>query len=235
MKKIFIGLSAAVLLMFVTPTITPATAQVQAEVIPTVMVNGSSQQRVTPDEIYLSIRLDESDTKGRVPLEEQRRKMFTALKRAGVDAEKQLTVVDMSSEYFRRRTSVAATQYELKLTSAEAVRRTFEELDAAGIPNVNVTRTAYSDMEGLRSEARRAAMLDAQRRARELAEAVGQTIGACYEISDYTTTVRAETRKAMLTANVAMDMAVEEAEPAVEFEQIVVSYNVSAKFYLNTK
>jgi uncharacterized protein YggE len=210
-------------------------AQAQTtEIVPTVSVNGASQIRVSPDEIYLSIRLDESDTKGRLPIEEQRRKMFSALKKAGVDAEKQLFVQDMSSDYFRRGRSLAATQYELKLSSAEAVRKVFDALDQAGVTNVDVIRTSYSDMEGLRSEARTKAIQNAQQRARELAEAIGQSIGACYEISDFTTSTPAVYRKNMLMST-AMDAVVAEAEPDVEFEQIEINYNVSAKFYLNVK
>ena len=232
MKKIFIRLSVVLLMSVIAFS---ASAQT-TEMIPTVAVNGQSQIRVLPDEIYLSIRLDESDTKGRLPIEEQRRKMFSALKRAGVDAEKQLSVQDMSSSYFRRSRSLEATLYELKLSSADAVRKVFDELDAVGITNVNVTRTSHSDMEGLRSEARQKAIQNAQQRARELAEAIGQSIGACYEISDYTTSVQPVYRKNMLMATAtAMDTVAAEAEPDVQFEQIEISYSVSAKFYLNTK
>ena len=231
MKKIFILLAAIVAL-----AVNYSAVAQTSEMIPSVSVNGSSIIRTTPDEIYLSITLDENDTKGRLSIEEQRRKMFSALKKAGVDAEKQLFVQDMSSSYFRRSRSLAATQYELKLTSADAVRRVFDALDEAGITNVNVIRTSHSNLEGLRSEARRKAMLDAQQRARELAEAVGQSIGACYEISDYTTSVQPVYRKNMLmTTARSMDAAVAEAEPDVQFEQIEISYNISAKFYLNTK
>lgn len=232
MKKIFIRLSVVLLMSVIAFS---ALAQT-TEMIPTVAVNGQSRIRVLPDEIYLSIRLDESDTKGRLPIEEQRRKMFSALKRAGVDAEKQLSVQDMSSSYFRRSRSLEATLYELKLSSADAVRKVFDELDAVGITNVNVTRTSHSDMEGLRSEARQKAIQNAQQRARELAEAIGQSIGACYEISDYTTSVQPVYRKNMLMATAtAMDTVAAEAEPDVQFEQIEISYSVSAKFYLNTK
>ena len=233
MKKIFILLSAIVIAFVANLNL--AVAQ-NVEMIPTVAVNGSSIIRVVPDEIYLSITLDESDTKGRVAIDEQRRKMFSALKKAGVDSEKQLFVQDMSSSYFRRSRSLAATQYELKLGSADAVRKVFEALDEVGITNVNVTRTSHSNLDGLRSEARQKAMKDAQQRARELAEAVGQSIGACYEISDYTTSVQPVYRKNMLmTTARSMDAAVAEAEPDVQFEQIEISYTLSAKFYLNTK
>ena len=235
MKRIILGVFA--LLTFIAFTTTDATAQELGQTIPTVSVNGSAQLKVLPDEIYITIKLDESDTKGKVTLEEQRRNMFAALKKADVDAEKQLSVVDINSSYYRRKGSLAVTQYELKVATAEAVGKVFEALEKAGIPNVNVTRTAYSKMEELRSEARKAAMIDAQTRARELAEAVGQSIGACYEINDYTTTTQPVVyrSKVMLANSASLDAAAEEAEPNVEFEQIVVSYNVSAKFLLNLK
>ena len=235
MKRIITGVFA--LLAFITFTTTDTSAQELGGTIPTVSVNGSSQVKVLPDEIYISIKLDESDTKGKVTLEEQRRSMFAALKKAGVDAEKQLSVVDMNSSYYRRRGALAVTQYELKVATAEQVGKVFEALEKAGIPNVNVTRTAYSKMEELRSEARKAAIVNAQQRARELAEAVGQSIGACYEINDYTTTTQPVVyrSKVMLANSASLDAATEEAEPNVEFEQIVVSYNVSAKFLLNLK
>lgn len=235
MKRIITGVFA--LLAFITFTTTDTSAQELGGTIPTVSVNGSSQVKVLPDEIYISIKLDESDTKGKVTLEEQRRSMFAALKKAGVDAEKQLSVVDMNSSFYRRRGALAVTQYELKVATAEQVGKVFEALEKAGIPNVNVTRTAYSKMEELRSEARKAAIVNAQQRARELAEAVGQSIGACYEINDYTTTTQPVVyrSKVMLANSASLDAATEEAEPNVEFEQIVVSYNVSAKFLLNLK
>ena len=182
MKNFFIGLAALVAVaIFATSR---ASAQELGQTIPTISVNGSSQLKVLPDEIYISIKLDENDTKGKVTLEEQRRNMFAALKRVGVDVEKQLSVVDMNSSYYRRRGALAVTQYELKVATAEQVSKVFEALEKAGIPNVNVSRTAYSKMEELRTEARKAAIINAQQRARELAEAVGQSIGACYEIPE---------------------------------------------------
>lgn len=235
MKNYFIGFLALVAVaMF---TVNNASAQELGKQTPMVSVNGSAQIKAAPDVIYISIKLDESDTKGKVTLEEQRLNMFAALKKADVDVEKQLSVVDMNSSYYRRRGSLSATQYELKVGSAEAVRKVFDKLDKAGIPNVNVTRTTCSNMEELRSEARKAAMKNAQMRARELAEAVGQSIGPCLEINDYTTSVQPVVyRSKMMMANSVMtDEAAVEEEPNIEFEQIVINYNISAKFELYYK
>ena len=214
-----------------------ASAQ-NSPITPSVSVNGSAQIKVTPDVIYLSIKLDESDTKGKVTVEQQRRSMFSALKKCGIDIEKQLSVQGMSSEFYRKRGSLAATQYELKVGSADEARKVFEALDKVGVVNVNISRATCSKLEKYRAEARQAAMRNAQMRASQLAEAVGQSIGACYEINDYTSDVEYSTRGRLMMKNaVAMDAAgvVEEAEPEVDFEQIVISYNLSAKFYLNTE
>lgn len=233
MKKFFIVMAAVTMAIV---AVEEASAQ-NLQVIPSVSVNGSAQIKVTPDVIYLTIKLDESDTKGKVTVEEQRKGMFSALKKCGIDIEKQLSVQGMSSSFYRKRGSLAATQYELKVGSADEARKVFEQLEKVGVVNVNISRATSSKLEEYRTEARQAAMRNAQMRASQLAEAVGQTIGACYEINDYTTNVEVSTRGRLLMKNaVMMDAAVtEEAEPEVDFEQIVINYNISAKFYLNTE
>lgn len=233
MKKVFIAVAIAAMMLITSN----ASAQYQ-QMIPSVSVNGSAQLKVTPDVIYLSIKLDESDTKGKVTVEQQRKDMFSALKKCGIDIEKQLSVQGMSSSFYRKRGSLAATQYELKVGSANEAREVFEALDKVGVVNVNITRATCSKLEKYRAEARQTAMRDAQMRASQLAEAVGQTIGACYEINDYTTNVEYSTRTRLMMKNAVMTDAagvVEEAEPEVDFEQIVINYNLSAKFYLNTE
>ena len=233
MKKFFIVMAAVAMAIV---AVEEASAQ-NLQVIPSVSVNGSAQIKVTPDVIYLTIKLDESDTKGKVTVEEQRKGMFSALKKCGIEIEKQLSVQGMSSSFYRKRGSLAATQYELKVSSADEARKVFEQLEKVGVVNVNISRATSSKLEEYRTEARQAAMRNAQMRASQLAEAVGQTIGACYEINDYTTNVEVSTRGRLLMKNaVMMDAAVtEEAEPEVDFEQIVINYNISAKFYLNTE
>ena len=234
MKKIFIYILFALMTL---ANVATSSAQDLGQTIPTVSVNGSAQLKVTPNEIYIAIKLDETDTKGKVTLEEQRKEMFAALKKCNIDIEKQLSVTDMSSSFFRKRGSLAASNYELKVASADEARKVFEELDKRGISNVNITRAACSDMEQHRTEARKMAILDAQARAKALAEAIGQTIGACYEINDYNTSVQPvnATRTMLAKGMVAMDAAAEESMPEVEFEQLTITYNVSAKFLLNLK
>lgn len=237
MKRYIFGFATLVMLM------TLSLGRVQAQMVmekptPYISVNGYSEIKVAPDEIFLSITLDEGDTKGKVTLEEQRKAMFQALKRLKINLEEQLKVVDMSSDYFRRKSSLATTKYELKVGSATEAREVFEALDAAKISNVNVVRAQNSKFEEYRIEARKAAIRDAKAKAMQLAEAIDQSIGPCFEINDYNTSsqpVVVKRASMMYAAN--MDSVAEEAfvEPDIEFEQIRITYNISAKFELHWK
>ena len=226
MKRILLTLVAVIALA--------VSASAQADLRPTVSVNGQAKITAPLDEIFLSITLKESDSKGKIDLEQQRTSMLRALRKYGINTEEQLRLADMASSFFKRKGSLASSQYELKVASAEEARKVFEALDDAGIANVNIARATCSKIEEYRSEARREAIRNAKARAEELATAIGQSIGACYEINDYSNSQPVVYRANMLTKSAMADGLVEEsAEPEVEFKPIEINYSVSAKFILN--
>ena len=226
MKRILLTLVAVIALA--------VSASAQADLRPTVSVNGQAKITAPLDEIFLSITLKESDSKGKIDLEQQRTFMLRALRKCGINTDEQLRLADMASSFFKRKGSLASSQYELKVGSAEEARKVFEALDDAGIANVNIARATCSKIEEYRSEARREAIRNAKARAEELATAIGQSIGACYEINDYSNSQPVVYRANMLTKSAMADGLVEEsAEPEVEFKPIEINYSVSAKFILN--
>ena len=226
MKRILLTLVAVIALA--------VSASAQADLRHPVSVNGQAKITAPLDEIFLSITLKESDSKGKIDLEQQRVAMLRALRKCGVNTEEQLRLADMASSFFKRKGSLASSQYELKVASAEEARKVFEALDDAGIANVNIARATCSKIEEYRSEARREAIRNAKARAEELATAIGQSIGACYEINDYSNSQPVVYRANMLTKSAMADGLVEEsAEPEVEFKPIEINYSVSAKFILN--
>ena len=143
---------------------------------------------VTPDRIFLEIRLQESDTKGRTSLEELEKRMATSLKGLGIDLEKQLTVSDLSSDfgkYFLRRQDVLKEKvFELLVYDAPMAGRVLYELEGAGISNVRLDRTEYAQMDTLRDLLKARAVRRAQRQGRVMVEAVGQSLGKALFISD---------------------------------------------------
>ncbi|MBQ1978393.1 MAG: SIMPL domain-containing protein, partial [Alistipes sp.] len=157
MKKM-IFLAAAVVLVALS-----VSAQ-QAETFPSyIEVNGVAEREVAPNEIYLSITINERDSKGKISIDEQQRDMVAVLKKLGVKPAEQLKMLDLTSSYFKRGNALAKAQYELKLTSAVEVARVWRALDELGISQVTVQKVSHTDIETFKKEVR----ADAMRAARD--------------------------------------------------------------------
>lgn len=226
MKKLLVLMAAVAM------TLTAAAQQEEA--YPSyVQVYGSAEQEITPDEIDLSITINERDSKGKITVEQQQREMVAALKKLGIDVEKQLRVVDLSSTFFKRNTSVATAQYRLCLHDAATVARAWQALDGLGISQVSVARLSHSKMGEYRVEVRKEAIRAARQKAVELAEAIGQQVGKCFYIFDTNSEGVPVYKSNVMMARASADTAVEEAaDPALEFQTIKLSYRVQAKFVL---
>ena len=210
-----------------------------AETYPSyIQVNGRAEKEVTPDEFYLSIVINERDSKGKISVETQRREMVAALKRLGINVEKQLKVANLSSEFFRKKSSVAQARYQLKLATAAEVASAWQALDELNISNVSIERVTHSQLDSLKQTVRTEAIRNARASAQTLAEAIGQQIGPCFYIYDSNSDVlpRYYNNKLMTRAmGVMEDAAVEtamDADETLEFRTIKLEYGVQAKFVL---
>ncbi len=170
MKKWMI-LAAAVVLA------APVFAQTQEAFPSYIQVNGRSQMEVTPDEFYLSIVINERESKGKITVETQQRQMIDALKKLGVDVEKQLKVANMSSDFYKKASSLTTAKYQLLLHSAAEVGDVTAALGDLGISNVGIVRVTRSDIDSLKEQVRLDAIHNAKSSAEALAGAIGQKIG----------------------------------------------------------
>lgn len=214
----------------------PAAAQ-QTEAYPSyIQVNGRAEKEVAPDEFYLSILIDEKDSKGKSSVEEQERKMTAELKKLGINVKEDLRMANMSSEFFKRGTALARAKYQLKLSSAEQVARVTDALSALGISNVSIQSVTHSRIEELQNEVRAEAIRNAQACARTLAEAIGQKIGRCVTIIDYNSHARAFRNNVVeFAAGKMMDVDTAEEEigrEVPEFRMIRIEHDLQAKFVL---
>lgn len=225
MKKLLIAIIA---IMVASPTF----AQEAENYI---QVTGNAELEITPNEFFLSITLDESDSKGRQAIELQRKQLISTLKSLGINIEKQLTMANMSSSYFKRNNSLAVAKYQLQLSSSEMVIKVYDALSEINISAVRIERISHSDIEELTSQVRKDAMVNAKTIATELATAIGQSVGACIYIYDGNRGVTPTyyndgiVMRAMAKSS---NEALPEEEP-IEFKKIKLSYSVNAKFRLN--
>lgn len=229
MKKMMLVLAA---LMVVAAS---ASAQ-QTEAFPSyIEVTGVAEKEVAPNEIYLSITINERDSKGKISVDEQQREMLAALKKLGVKPDSQLKMVDLTSSYFKRGNALAKAQYELKLGSAVEVAKVWRALDGLGISQVTVTKVSHTDLEKFKAETRTEAIRAARDNARALAEAIDQKAGKCFWIADYSSPVRtvyaaANLKSRAMVEEASFDAVVE--EEGLEFQTINLHHRVQAKFVL---
>ena len=233
MKKLF--LTAVAILAVALPT---AVAQVTEQFPCYADVSGYAERNVTPDTFYLNIVIAEKDSKGKISVESQQRDMMRALQSLGIDTEKQLTMVDMTGEYFKKNNTLVTAQYRLKLTSAADVRKVYSAMSDLAISNVSMRSVSYSKIDEVRNEVRIEAIKNARDKAEMLAQAVNQRIGSCIRINDYShdtaeeMAVRASARSMKMAGNAD---AMFDVEDLLEFKPIKVTGSVNARFILKTE
>lgn len=143
---------------------------------------------VTPDKIYISININEADTKNKKSIEQQEREMETALKKLGINTEKDLVLLNLASNfknYFLKGQNVLKNKrYELMVKDAVTAGRVFIELENIGIANSYLSRTEYSKKEQLLLELKAKAIEKTKTIANKLTKPLGQKVGKAIFISD---------------------------------------------------
>ena len=213
----------------------PAAAQMQEAFPSYVQVYGRAEKEITPDEFYLQIIINERDSKGKISVESQQRDMIAALKKLGVDVDRQLKVANLSSEFFKKKSSVATAKYQLQLGSSAEVARVWQSLDELGISNVSILKVSHSKIDQYKEEVRVEAIRNAQRNAATLAEAIGQKVGRCFYIYDSNSNVLPtvyDNAVLMRSAKATGVVEMQAEEDPLEFKTLRLEYGVQAKFVL---
>lgn len=143
---------------------------------------------VIPDKIYISINLNEADSKNKKSVEEQERILESTLKKQNINTEKDLSLLDLSSnfkQYFLKGQNVLKAKiYSLLVGDAVTAGKVLAELENVGISNVNIERTEYSKADELLLSLKSKAILKSKLTAEKLTKPLNQKIGKAIYISD---------------------------------------------------
>ncbi|MDC9723639.1 MAG: SIMPL domain-containing protein [Urechidicola sp.] len=154
---------------------------------PFIEVTGKMELEIIPDEIYISITINEKDKRNKT-VEQQEKLMIQKLKAAGVDVDEKLSIKDFSgdySKYFLRKDElVKYKNYELLIHKTALLPIIFKALDEIDISNVSIERTDHSDLENLRREAKLKALKIAKEKASGYATAIEQNVGRALYIQE---------------------------------------------------
>lgn len=202
-------------------------------------VSARAEKQITPDEIYLTINLNELNSKGKISVEKQEADMIKALRGLKIDVEKDLTVQDLGSDlqkYFLRKDNILASKsYILKVSTATQAMAALEALNAVNISDISLLRTGISPQ--LEKQTKDELLTEAAKKAKEnaqiLATAVGSQAGQVIYIQNYYNFAQPynfamKTSRAM----VADGANVYESAPVLEVSKTPVSVNVTCRFQI---
>jgi len=200
-------------------------------------LTGTSKMEIVPDEIYLNIDLREKDTKNKESIAQLETKMFRALKKIGLDLEKQVKVLDFTSNFqsywLKKKDVMKSKSFQVIVHDTKTLSNLFATLENVDISNINIVKVDHSKMEEFKTQIKVKAIKNAKTNAETLAEAIDQAVGrAIYIGQGYLNNYEARpmAKRMMVRGMVSMDM--EEAAPQLEFQKIKLEHKIMVRFEL---
>ena len=155
---------------------------------PYIEVSASVDTLVVPDRIYVSITLNEADSKNKKSVEEQEKQLETILKKLKINTDKDLSVLGFSSDfkkYFLKGQNILKTKkYSLLVRDAYTLGNVIISLEEAGISNTEVEKVEYSKSKELLLELKSEAVKRSRITADKLVKPLNQKAGKALYISD---------------------------------------------------
>ena len=210
---------------------------------PYIEVSASVDTLVVPDRIYVSITLNEADSKNKKSVEEQEKQLETILKKLKINTDKDLSVLGYSSDfkkYFLKGQNILKTKkYSLLVRDAYTLGNVIISLEEAGISNTEVEKVEYSKSKELLLELKSEAVKRSRITADKLVKPLNQKAGKALYISD-TNYGGIEDYEYVTVRNIALqemdykrESASEEFLRKLDFQKIKFSTTVYVKYQLD--
>ncbi|WP_234859497.1 SIMPL domain-containing protein [Aquimarina aquimarini] len=143
---------------------------------------------VIPDKIYLTIILNEEDSRNRASTEQLESTMHRVLTSLNIDVENNLSLLDFNSDfkkYFISKQKILKSKmYSLIVYDAVKAGKALAGLEQENIANVSVSKTEYSKSKQLLLKLKSKAILKAKLNAESMMAPLNQNIGKAIFISD---------------------------------------------------
>ena len=210
---------------------------------PYIEVSATADTLVVPDRIYVSITLNEADSKNKKSVEEQEKQLETILKKLKINTDKDLSVLGYSSDfkkYFLKGQSILKTKkFSLLVRNAYTLGNVLISLEEVGISNTEVEKVEYSKSKELLLELKSEAVKRSRITADKLVKPLNQKAGKALYISD-TNYGGIEDYEYVTVRNIALqemdykkESASEEFLRKLDFQKIKFSTTVYVKYQLD--
>lgn len=204
---------------------------------PYIEVNGNGTLEVIPNEIFISITLQETDKSTKRSIETQENKLKTSLKNAGINYTKNLKVKDFTTSYnnyFIFKPDVRKTkEFELLVASGKELNTVYTILESLSIANSYIIRADHSDIENLKLLANIKAITDAKNKSNSYTKALGQQTGKAIYIREQSQLVQGfYPRHETLGYATKISSTTRQDHPATAVNNITIKATVLARFII---
>lgn len=238
MKKMKLNPGSVIVILLILLGANSASAQNEQR--PYIEIQAKAERQVVPDELYLTIKINESDYKGKKTLQEMQQALLGAMKVNRIDVDNCLSISYMGStlDYKRFSSRIAPKgeiTYLLKLSDMSIVQSVIESLEQRSITNIELTETKYSKGEEIIKELSVEAMKKAKELAAIQAGAIDQEIGKALSISSWNSSNQQQPRIYKMRASNMVEESADadfSAVPAVSVSKITYTVNVNVRFEL---
>ncbi|MBL7922492.1 MAG: SIMPL domain-containing protein [Bacteroidia bacterium] len=155
---------------------------------PYIEATGSSETEIVPDEIYVTITLQErQDGKDKLTIEKQEDDLKQNLKEIGIDISN-LSLNTANADFRKikslKKDVVTSKSYLLKVGNAETVTKVYERLDKINAHDAYISKLNHSRILEFTKENRIKAIKAAKDKVEYLAAAVGNQLGGPIQITE---------------------------------------------------
>lgn len=241
--KTFSSLFVSLVLLL---AVTSASAQtiLQQPKIKKIVVTGSAEMEVEPDEIFVNFILREyhKGNKEKVGIDVIKKEFLDACYKAGIPKEN-ISVEGMAGNaygdwFIRKRKKdpnfTANITYVIKFSSSKSIDDLVPRLNDDAVSNMYISRKSHSKMEEFRKTVKINATKSAKEKALYLAESIDEKLGGALLIEEIDT--GSPVPYMMKAANMSMEMADDAGgygETSMPFQKIKIRYETRAEFELN--
>jgi uncharacterized protein YggE len=203
-------------------------------------VNGSAEQEVLPDEIYVSISLreyfKEKDNKNKVDIMVLEKQLQKAVEEAGIPKENfTIGAINGYREWWGKKkptTFLETKNYVLKVANLYKIDGIVSKVEEKGVAGINIDRYEFSKIEQLRRDIKIKALQAAKEKAKYLLEGIGEQLGEAIEITEIDNGYTPQpVYSNMMMRSAKMEMAdAAMPESTIDVQKIKVRYEIKAVF-----
>lgn len=217
----------------------------QAKESRTIQASGMSLREITPNQIFVQIELREYEKKniGKIDLSNIQQQFLKACKGLGI-ADSLISIVsyqgyDGSNPWLQKKKKkdpslMAGIQYQVQLNKTSQIDQLVQLLDDEATQQFFIAKTSHSDIEKIKLEVQKEALIDAKKNASWMCEAIGEKLGHAITIYKPVEVgegyIRPMASNMMLKADMAVSESTQNAQ--ADYKKIKIQYEVNIVFAL---